>query len=460
MRATEVPGLRPGVVFTHDRVRGGDALLFPEGVLLLNETAADVVRLCDGVRTVQEIAADLGRDYDDVPVSAVVDLLDDLVRRRLVTAGGRGVFAGPAARPVADAPPDPVPVGMLAELTYRCPLQCFYCSNPVQTAGYRDELSRAQWLGVLDQAAALGVLQLHLSGGEPLLRRDLVDLVAHASALGLYTNLITSGIPLAEGRMEALAEAGLSHVQLSVQDSDPASARHIAGLDAIERKRAAAARVRACGLPLTVNVVLHALNADRVLDIAAQAVALGASRLELAHTQFYGWGLRNRAALMPSAAQVSRAAAQAGEVQRRYGDTLEIVYVQPDLHTRTPKPCMQGWGSRQLVVAPNGDVLPCLAAAQLPGMTVENVGTRSLADIWYRSASFNRFRGTHWMPEPCQSCALRDIDLGGCRCQAYQLTGDPAATDPVCSLSPDHGTIDDILAGTGPVPPLQPRRFP
>jgi pyrroloquinoline quinone biosynthesis protein E len=306
------------------------------------------------------------------------------------------------------------------------------------------------WRRVLDEARELGVLQVHFSGGEPLLRRDLPELVAHAHRCGMYTNLVTSGISLTEARLAALTAAGLDHVQLSIQDSDAAHADMIAGIPAHARKLAAAAKLAATDLAFTVNVVLHRGNLDRVAAIVDAAVALGADRVELAHTQFYGWALRNQAALMPSDDQVATATTAVAEARRRHGDQAEIVYVDADYHSGRPKPCMNGWGTRQFVVAPNGDVLPCLAAAQLPSADAPNVRTDHVADAWYDSDLFNRFRGTHWLPEPCQSCALRDVDFGGCRCQAFQLTGDPDATDPACDLSPQHHLVRNRLAPAAP----------
>lgn len=454
-----VPGLRPGARLIYDQVRGQHVALFPEGVLLLNETAAEVARRCDGRRDVAAIAADLAASYDGVTAESVSGLVEDLLERRVLTADGTGrpVHVLPANGDPT-GPRQPVPVGLLAELTYRCPLHCTYCSNPVNLSAHAAELTTDEWCRVFGEARQLGVLQLHLSGGEPLLRRELPQLVAHASRLGLYTNLVTSGIPLREGTLASLVDAGLDHLQLSIQDSDRAAGDAVAGIPAYDRKLAVARAVRRAGLPLTVNVVLHAGNIGRLTAIAELALQMGAERLELAHAQYYGWGLRNRAALMPSRHQVESAALAATEVHRRFGRDIEIVYVNPDYHTNRPKPCMNGWGSRQLVVAPNGDVLPCLAARQLAGLAVSNARREPLSAIWYDSSSFNRFRGTDWMPDPCHSCALRDIDFGGCRCQAYQLVGDPVATDPVCELSPHHHLIADVLAQQ-PVAAAVPRRL-
>jgi PqqA peptide cyclase len=444
------PGLRRGVKLADDPVRGRMALLYPEGVLLLNETAAAVLGHCDGRRTVPEVAAALAEEYEGVSPEDVLELLADLDARRLLVADGTGRPAQ-AFRPdiPAGALRNPVPLGMLAELTYRCPLHCAYCSNPVNLASYKDELSTVDWLRVLEEARALGVLQVHFSGGEPLLRRDLSTLVSRANSLGMYTNLVTSGIPVKEDDLAALAAAGLDHFQLSIQDSEQSSADAIAGLRAHERKKAVAALVRRYGLPMTVNVVLHRSNVDRLLPIAELAVSLGAERLELAHTQFYGWALTNRAALMPSREQVDRASADARTAQERWGDRVEIVHVIADYHDNTPKPCMYGWGMRQFVVAPNGEMLPCLSAAQLPDLGIVNVRAAPLREIWYGSRAFNRFRGTDWMPEPCQSCALREVDFGGCRCQAFQLLGDAALTDPVCTLSPHHDVVPQLASASG-----------
>ncbi|SHG55460.1 pyrroloquinoline quinone biosynthesis protein PqqE [Streptoalloteichus hindustanus] len=354
------------------------------------------------------------------------------------------------------------PLGLLAELTHRCPLHCAYCSNPVQLVPAADELDTGQWRSVLDQARQLGVLQVHLSGGEPMSRRDLPALVEHAHALGCYVNLVTSGLSLTDATATELVAAGLDHVQLSIQDADARLADVIAGVRAHERKVAAAAVVRRLGLPLTVNAVLHRGNLDHVGAIVDLAERMGADRLELANTQFYGWALRNRAALLPTAAQLRAADVVVRAATERLAGQMEIAYVYSDYHERRPKPCMNGWGSRQLTVAPNGDVLPCPAAGSIEGLALENVRTRTLADIWYDSSSFNAYRGTGWMREPCRSCAFRDVDLGGCRCQAFLLTGDAANTDPVCSLSPHREVVDRVLSEQTALvpPPSVPRRMP
>ncbi|WP_414170078.1 pyrroloquinoline quinone biosynthesis protein PqqE [Streptoverticillium reticulum] len=362
----------------------------------------------------------------------------------------------------AAAPQDGRPLGLLAELTYRCPLRCAYCSNPVAPGAYTGELALAEWCRVLDEARALGVLQVHLSGGEPLVRRDLPAIVAHAHRLGLYTNLITGGHALSAARLAALTAAGLDHVQLSVQDAYAAEADAIAGRPVHARKLAAAALVVRAGLPLTVNAVLHRANIGSVEALVALAERLQADRLELANAQYYGWALLNRRALLPTREQADAAEAAVRAARRRLGDGRpEIVYVPADLHDDLPKPCMQGWGARQLTVAPDGQVLPCPAAAQIPGLGILTVRQSSLDEIWFRSPAFNRFRGTDWMSEPCRGCPRREVDHGGCRCQAFQLTGDAAATDPVCRLSPHHALVTEIVreAGERPAEPV-PRRSP
>ncbi|MGW3174372.1 pyrroloquinoline quinone biosynthesis protein PqqE [Streptomyces sp. NPDC001153] len=454
-----IPGLRKGVRLVHDPVRNQAALVYPEGVLMLNDSAAAVLRHCDGRRGARAITARLRDEFDGVDGEQVGALLADLAERRLLALDGTGAPARPvaAAGPSGTAVRTPAPLGLIAELTYRCPLQCLYCSNPVELSRHRDELQTEHWLRILDQARELGVLQVHLTGGEPLLRRDLTVLVDRARRLGLYTNLVTSGIPLAAGRAAELADAGLDHVQLSLQDADAGRADAVAGLTAHDRKLAAARRFTGAGLPLTVNAVLHRGNLARLGDLADQAVALGADRVELAHTQYYGWAWRNRAHLAPSREQVRQAERDVAAARERHIGRAEIVLVAADHHTGAVKPCMNGWGERQLVVAPDGDVLPCLAAAQLPALPVPSAVTEDLAAIWHDSPAFNRFRGTAWMPEPCRGCALREVDHGGCRCQAFQFTGDPAATDPACPLSPHHHLVTDPIpaAGSGPAP----RRF-
>ena len=340
---------------------------------------------------------------------------------------------GPAVEP---------PLALLAELTHRCPLRCPYCSNPLALDRAGAELDTAVWRRMLSEAAALGVLQVHFSGGEPLARRDLVEIVGHAAKVGLYGNLITSGIGLDEARIKALAAAGLEHVQLSLQDSDPNAGDRVAGLAGAQAHKHRAARiVREAGLPLTINAVVHRHNLERLGEIIELALTLGADRLEVAHAQYYGWALRNRAGLLPSREQLDRATAVVEAARVRLKGVLAIDYVVPDYYAHRPKACMGGWGRRFLNITPAGKVLPCHAAETLPGLRFPNVAEASLAEIWWNDPAFARFRGTDWMPEPCRGCERREIDWGGCRCQAFALTGDAARTDPVCALSPDHALL-------------------
>jgi PqqA peptide cyclase len=339
------------------------------------------------------------------------------------------------------------PLGLLAELTHRCPLGCPYCSNPLALDPRTEELDTQTWARVFSEAAGLGVLQVHLSGGEPGARRDLVAITAAAHSAGLYANLITSAVGVSAQTLQKLAEAGLDHVQISIQDSEPASADRIAGYEgAFARKRALAAEVVRLKIPLTVNAVMHRANIDHIKDMVALALKLGASRVEIAHTQYYGWGLKNRAALMPTAEQVKRAAAAVEDLRAQHHGEIVIDAVVPDYYARLPKPCVGGWGRRSLNVTPTGKVLPCHAAESIPGLEFWSVRDHSLADIWTNSPAFNAFRGTAWMQEPCRSCARRDIDFGGCRCQAFALTGDARATDPVCHLAPRHDEVAALAA--------------
>ncbi len=336
----------------------------------------------------------------------------------------------------------PKPLGLLAELTHRCPLGCPYCSNPLALESRDDELDAGTWSRVFKEAAALGVLHVHLSGGEPGARHDLIDIAANAREAGLYTNLITSGVGITTRTMRDLWEAGLDHVQVSIQDADAVSADRIAGYrGAFQRKHALAAEAVRLGLPLTVNLVVHRANIERISDMVDLALKLKASRIEIAHVQYYGWALKNRAALMPTTEQVTRAVAEVDELRRKHQGKIVIDAVVPDYHARFPKPCVGGWGRRSLNVTPSGRVLPCHAAESIPDLTFWNVRDHALDDIWANSPAFNAFRGTDFLPAPCAGCERREIDFGGCRCQAFALTGDAANTDPACALSPLHETI-------------------
>ena len=336
------------------------------------------------------------------------------------------------------------PMALLAELTHRCPLQCPYCSNPLQLDRASSELETGEWLRVLGEASGLGCMQVHFSGGEPTVRRDLEHLVEGAAAHGLYSNLITSGVLLDEARIKRLVEAGLEHVQISFQDSEADNANRIAGFAGHRKKLEIAAQIRAAGLPLTTNFVVHRQNIDRIGAMIELAVSLGAQRAEIAHVQYYGWALRNRAALMPTRIQLEHATAAVETAHEQLNGAMVIDYVVPDYYAKRPKACMGGWGQRFLNVTPSGNVLPCHAAESIDGMTFDNVRTRPLSEIWRHSEAFNRFRGLSWMPELCRSCSRAEVDWGGCRCQAFALTGDAARTDPACALSPDHAQLTNI----------------
>ena len=339
------------------------------------------------------------------------------------------------------------PTTLLAELTHRCPLHCPYCSNPLELIRAEAELSTDDWKRVFTQARELGVLQLGLSGGEPLVRKDLEELAAHARSLGLYSTLVTSGLGLTRKRAEALRDAGLEHVQVSIQDSDTESAERIAGVSSVKQKRAAIALVKELGFAFSINVVLHRANLDRIGELIDLAGDLGADRLELANTQYYGWGLKNRAALMPTREQVARARGIAEAAIERYRKKMQILFVLPDYHEQYPKACYGGWGKLYIVVTPNGQALPCHAASTITSLSFPTVRERSLEWIWRESPGFQAYRGDAWMKEPCRTCPRKTVDFGGCRCQAFALTGDAANPDPVCTLTPFRRIIDEALAG-------------
>jgi len=354
------------------------------------------------------------------------------------------------------------PYTLVAELTYRCPLRCAYCSNPVRVAQRSPELDTASWRRVLREAAELGVVQVNLSGGEPLLRGDLEELVAEAHAHELYTTLITSGVPLERARLEGLAARGLDAVQLSFQDDRPAEARRMAGVEALEQKLRVAQWVRELALPLTLNAVLQRDNIARVPELVALAERLGAERLELANTTYLGWALVNRDQLVPERAAIERARACAREAAERLRGRIEVLFVLPDYHSDYPRPCMGGWARTIVLVAPDGLALPCHQARSIAGLAFQNVREAPLAEIWRESPGFRAFRGEAWMQEPCRSCERRQLDFGGCRCQAFALLGDAAATDPACHLSPRHALVVAAreAAGRGPAGALVYRRAP
>jgi len=350
------------------------------------------------------------------------------------------------------------PLWLLAELTYRCPLHCVFCYNPVDFAKHEDELSTADWLRVLREARAIGAVQCGFSGGEPLQRNDLEILVGEAHKLGYYTNLITSGIGLNEDRIGWLKEAGLDHIQLSFQDSTREVNDFLSSTRTFDLKRRAADTIKAHGYEMVMNCVIHRLNIDHVDRIIELAVEIGADYLELANTQYYSWAHINRDQLLPTREQVVRAEAATNRWREKLGSKMKLFFVVPDYYENRPKKCMNGWGSVFMTIAPDGVALPCHTARMLPGLAFPNVRDMGVREIWYESEGFNRFRGTGWMKEPCRTCPEREIDFGGCRCQAYMLAQDPAAADPVCDKSPRHAelvaTVDRLQTPAAPAIPL------
>ncbi|MDJ0859689.1 MAG: pyrroloquinoline quinone biosynthesis protein PqqE [Dinoroseobacter sp.] len=341
----------------------------------------------------------------------------------------------------------PPPIAMLAELTHRCPLSCPYCSNPIALHGKDTELETDTWARAFDEAAALGVLQLHLSGGEPASRPDLVELTRAAQEAGLYTNLITSGIGLTPKRLDALEDAGLDHIQLSLQGTKAALADRIGGYTGgFDRKMSVAKEISIRGIPLTLNAVMHRQNLDDLDRTIDMAVELGARRLEVACVQFHGWATLNRSALLPTREQTIATKKTVAEAEARLRGTLAFDFVPPDYYSDFPKACMGGWGSTGLNISPDGKVLPCHAAETIEHLSFENIRDKSLYEIWYDSAAFNAYRGTDFLPETCQSCDRLNIDFGGCRCQALAIAGDASATDPVCRKSPDHAKVEALLS--------------
>lgn len=337
------------------------------------------------------------------------------------------------------------PFWLLAELTYACPLQCPYCSNPLDFAQQKNELSTEQWLDVLTQARKMGATQLGFSGGEPLVRRDLETLIAEARRLGYYSNLITSSVGMDENRIKAFREAGLDHIQISFQASDEELNNYLGGTKSFQHKLDMARLVKDYEYPMVLNIVLHRRNIEQLAQILDMCAALKADYVELANTQYYGWSLHNRDLLMPTREQLIQAEAVADDYRERYKGQMKVIFVTPDYYADRPKACMNGWGNIFLTIAPDGAALPCHAARQLPGLEFPNVRDASIEWIWNDSPAFNKFRGFDWMQEPCRSCPEKEKDFGGCRCQAYMLTGDATATDPVCSLSPQHGLVVEAV---------------
>jgi pyrroloquinoline quinone biosynthesis protein E len=338
------------------------------------------------------------------------------------------------------------PLWLLFELTYRCPLHCVFCYNPTDFTRTGTELTTEDWIRVLREARALGSVQLGLSGGEPLVRDDLELIVAEAHTLGFYTNLITSGVGLTEARLQVLKRGGLDHIQLSFQDSTREMNDFLSSTRTFELKSKVAKLIKQYDYPMVLNVVLHRLNIDHVEEILHMAEQMGADYVELANTQYYGWASRNRDQLLPSREQLRRAEEVTNRFRDQVGQRIRVFFVVPDYFERRPKPCMNGLGSIFLTITPDGTALPCHAARMLPGIDFPNVRSSSVASVWYDSPGFNHFRGDSWMKEPCRSCPEKTKDFGGCRCQAYMLTGDAANADPVCDLSPYHHVVAEAVA--------------
>ena len=341
------------------------------------------------------------------------------------------------------------PFWLLAELTYRCPLHCVFCYNPLNYAAIENELTTAEWVKVMREARQLGAAQLGFSGGEPLMRDDLEELVDEAHRLGFYTNLITSGVGLNEKRIQALKTAGLDHIQLSFQDSTQEMNDFLSSTKTFELKKRVAALIKQYDYPMVMNVVLHRHNLPHIDKIIEMALSLEAEYVELANTQYYGWAMKNREHLIPSHQQLIDAEAIVNQYREKIGKTCKLLFVVPDYFENRPKACMNGWGSVFLGVGPDGAALPCHNAREIPGLDIPNVRDHSMREIWYESKAFNFFRGYEWMQEPCRSCDEKSKDFGGCRCQALMLAGDASKTDPVCSKSPDHGVIEKIIHMAG-----------
>src|SRR6266436_6642566 len=337
------------------------------------------------------------------------------------------------------------PLALIAELTHRCPLHCVYCSNPQELTARTNELPTETWTRVFQQAAALGVMQLDLTGGEPLARPDLASLIQSARAVGLYVNLITSGLPLDEKRLDELIAAGLDHFQLSFQGAREDASNEICGTKAHAQKLRVLEWLKSRRVAVTLNFVIHRRNLDQLAEMLAIAESSSATRVEFAHVQYYGWAFANREQLLPTREQVAHSVDFFKRAQERLSGKIRVEYVVPDYYAKYPKPCMGGWGRKSMLITPTGNALPCHAAQIIPELHFENVRDRGLREIWENSAAFQKFRGEAWMQEPCKTCDRREQDFGGCRCQALLLAGDASATDPVCSLAPTRGKVDAIL---------------
>jgi PqqA peptide cyclase len=426
-----------------DRARERTVLLAPERAYELDAIGLAVLREIDGLRSVDDIAQRLAAQYGapvEVVTRDVIKLLQGLADKRLLRDGPDAHRAPLLSQTAASyAPFAGGLTGLLAELTHRCPLQCPYCSNPLDLERANTELTAKEWGETFRQAAAAGALQLHLSGGEPTIRRDLEEILEYAVDAGLYTNLVTSAVLLTRERLETLAKLGLDHVQVSVQDVDPESSDRISAYDGgVEKKRNVARWAREFGLGLTINAPIHRANIERLPQIIDFAVEVDAQRLEVAHIQYYAWAEQNRAALIPTREKFLATVDIVNEAKQRLAGVLNFDFVIHDHYASRPKACSGGWGRSIMVVTPSGKALPCHAAQTIPQLSFDSVREKSVGDIWTQGAAFNAFRGTAWMKEPCRSCERREQDFGGCRCQALAVAGDAAATDPACHLSSHH----------------------
>ncbi len=474
------PGVRVrrGVKDPQQNHRAIRVLLAPEKCFFLELSEAAILDYCEGEIPFPRMVENLGRFFGEEAgpdfTASISEYLEDLIAQRLiVTVNGSAAGGGLVdpfsllpelsdeyeAEPSEPASDLPIPRGLIAELTYRCPLHCPYCSNPTELSLSARELATGDWIRALQEASALGILHAGFSGGEPLIRKDLPELVTAARTAGLYTNLLTSAVGFTPDKARQLRDAGLDSIQISFQADEESPANEIAGHPAHAVKLAAARLATEMGFPLTVNVVIHRKNIDRIGNIIELAESLGARQLELANVQFYGWAVKNRAQLLPERSQVRQAENTAAAARERLLGKMEVIYVAPDYFGTTPKPCMLGWGRQYITVNPYGEVLPCPTAGGIPGMRFDNVRNLPLAAIWSESEAFNRFRGTAWMPEPCRSCDLRLVDFGGCRCQAALIAGDPSFTDPACEKSPYRPMLDAILDERRPRPSLADRPF-
>jgi pyrroloquinoline quinone biosynthesis protein E len=465
-----VPRLAPGVRLA-DEAQTPGVLLMPERALRLNDSSLEIVRMCDGNHTVQQIVEKLHAKYSKAePLCIAKELLEYLTE--LQEARAIDLLSSPArSEPYGDCSdktdfrkhqyvrlgnkiliknPLPTPLALVAELTHRCPLHCVYCSNPVELSKRESELPTQTWMRLFEEAAEIGILQVDLTGGEPLLRADVAELVSAARGTGLYVSLITSGLPLDERKLAALVDAGLDHFQLSLQGATAETAREISNSAAHAQKLTVLHWLERHRIGVTLNFVIHRQNIHELEGMLAIVEEHRPDRVEFASVQYYGWGFANREALLPTRQQLDSCIKTLKAAEERWKGRTRVAFIVPDYYAKFPKPCVGGWGRKLMLVSPDGRVLPCHAATVIPGIRFESVNEKSLGEIWESSRAFCQFRGEEWMQEPCKSCDRRHLDFGGCRCQALLLAGDAASTDPVCSLAPARAKVDSILAAIDP----------